>query len=269
MAVRTILVCEAQVPLVRGGAESHVRQLVDRLRERGYHGRSRVGAVQVVSEGGDPRARRRVAPARSQREQRHADRPGDRDEVPVVLRPAPEQGDVAHPPVPRGLRAVRHRLQRLRPRGSRRRPARSSSSSSTREMLGECRRLFTNAAQHRGPPREVQRAAGRTAVSSAEAGRSARRRPGRGLHPVGRPARDGQAPRSRHRARWRRPRGPRGSSSSARARRTRTCARLAEELGVGDRVRVRRRGRRRARCSSCTPARSASSTRRSTRTTAT
>ncbi len=36
MPVRTILVCEAQVPLVAGGAESHVRQLVDRLRRRGY-----------------------------------------------------------------------------------------------------------------------------------------------------------------------------------------------------------------------------------------
>jgi glycosyltransferase involved in cell wall biosynthesis len=36
MAVRTILVCEAQVPLVRGGAEIHVRQLVGRLREHGY-----------------------------------------------------------------------------------------------------------------------------------------------------------------------------------------------------------------------------------------
>jgi glycosyltransferase involved in cell wall biosynthesis len=36
MAVRTILVCEAQVPLVKGGAESHVRQLVDRLRGHGY-----------------------------------------------------------------------------------------------------------------------------------------------------------------------------------------------------------------------------------------
>ena len=36
MGVRTILVCEAQVPLVRGGAESHVRQLVDRLRGHGY-----------------------------------------------------------------------------------------------------------------------------------------------------------------------------------------------------------------------------------------
>jgi glycosyltransferase involved in cell wall biosynthesis len=42
MAVRSILVCEAQVPLVRGGAEVHVRQLVDRLRARGY-------AVDLVS----------------------------------------------------------------------------------------------------------------------------------------------------------------------------------------------------------------------------
>jgi glycosyltransferase involved in cell wall biosynthesis len=32
----TILVCEAQVPFVHGGAEVHVRQLVDQLRQRGY-----------------------------------------------------------------------------------------------------------------------------------------------------------------------------------------------------------------------------------------
>jgi glycosyltransferase involved in cell wall biosynthesis len=36
MSVRTILVCEAQVPLVRGGAELLVRQLVTELRARGY-----------------------------------------------------------------------------------------------------------------------------------------------------------------------------------------------------------------------------------------
>jgi glycosyltransferase involved in cell wall biosynthesis len=35
-AVRTILVCEAQVPFVHGGAEVHVRELVRELRERGY-----------------------------------------------------------------------------------------------------------------------------------------------------------------------------------------------------------------------------------------
>ena len=36
MSVQTILVCEAQVPLVEGGAESHVRQLVQQLTARGY-----------------------------------------------------------------------------------------------------------------------------------------------------------------------------------------------------------------------------------------
>jgi len=36
MAVRTILVCEAQVPFVHGGAESHVRELTRELAARGY-----------------------------------------------------------------------------------------------------------------------------------------------------------------------------------------------------------------------------------------
>ncbi len=36
MSVRTILVCEAQVPFVHGGAEIHVRELVRELRARGY-----------------------------------------------------------------------------------------------------------------------------------------------------------------------------------------------------------------------------------------
>jgi glycosyltransferase involved in cell wall biosynthesis len=36
MGVQTILVCEAQVPLVEGGAESHVRQLAQQLNARGY-----------------------------------------------------------------------------------------------------------------------------------------------------------------------------------------------------------------------------------------
>jgi glycosyltransferase involved in cell wall biosynthesis len=36
MSVRTILVCETQVPLVQGGAESLVRQLVAQLAARGY-----------------------------------------------------------------------------------------------------------------------------------------------------------------------------------------------------------------------------------------
>jgi glycosyltransferase involved in cell wall biosynthesis len=36
MGVQTILVCEAQVPFVHGGAEVHVRQLVRELRTRGF-----------------------------------------------------------------------------------------------------------------------------------------------------------------------------------------------------------------------------------------
>jgi hypothetical protein len=36
MAIRSVLVCEAQVPLVEGGAEHLVRQLVERLRRHGY-----------------------------------------------------------------------------------------------------------------------------------------------------------------------------------------------------------------------------------------
>jgi glycosyltransferase involved in cell wall biosynthesis len=36
MSVRTVVVCEAQVPFVQGGAESHVRELVRQLRLHGY-----------------------------------------------------------------------------------------------------------------------------------------------------------------------------------------------------------------------------------------
>jgi len=36
MSVQSVLVCEAQVPFVHGGAEVHVRQLVSELRARGY-----------------------------------------------------------------------------------------------------------------------------------------------------------------------------------------------------------------------------------------
>lgn len=43
MAIRTILVCEAQVPLVQGGAESHVRELVAHIEARGYQ----VGLVSI------------------------------------------------------------------------------------------------------------------------------------------------------------------------------------------------------------------------------
>ena len=35
-AIRRIVIAEAQVPFVRGGAELHVDALIDQLRSRGY-----------------------------------------------------------------------------------------------------------------------------------------------------------------------------------------------------------------------------------------
>src|SRR5436309_11068003 len=35
-AIRTVLVCEARVPLVHGGAELHIEGLVEQLRAHGY-----------------------------------------------------------------------------------------------------------------------------------------------------------------------------------------------------------------------------------------
>ena len=115
------------------------------LQARGYDVERVALPVQVVSEGGDPRARGRLAPARSLRKQRPADRSRDRDEVPDLLRAASEQGRVADPSVPRGLRAVRHAdtAISITPRAT---------SASARplidldtQMLGECRRIFANA----------------------------------------------------------------------------------------------------------------------------
>src|SRR3989304_150356 len=36
MGIRTVLICEAQVPFVRGGAEFHVRGLARQLERHGY-----------------------------------------------------------------------------------------------------------------------------------------------------------------------------------------------------------------------------------------
>ena len=65
-----IVVCEAQVPFVHGGAELHVRELTRELDARGYRAELRQRSVQVVSEERDPAARRGVAAARSERKQR-------------------------------------------------------------------------------------------------------------------------------------------------------------------------------------------------------
>ena len=90
MAVRTVLVCETQVPLVRGGAELLVQQLVDELRRRGV-------ATDKVSLPFKWYPKEEILPHAaawrlldSEREQRPADRPGDCDEVSDLLRAPPD-----------------------------------------------------------------------------------------------------------------------------------------------------------------------------------
>ena len=124
-----------QVPFVHGGAEILVRELVGELRAHGCEAERVVAAVQVVSEGRDPAARGRVAAARSEREQRPADRSRHRHEVPDLLRAPSEQGRLARAPAPRRIRAVRHAVQRLRAHRARCRPARARSSTLDTQML--------------------------------------------------------------------------------------------------------------------------------------
>ena len=89
MAVSTVLVCETQVPLVRGGAELLVQQLVDELRARGVE-------TDRVSVPFKWYPKDEILPHAAawrlldlEREQRPADRSGDRHEVPHLLRAAP------------------------------------------------------------------------------------------------------------------------------------------------------------------------------------
>ena len=109
-----IAVCAPQVPFARGGAEIFADDLVGELRARGHEtdlvtvpykwypgervlSQAFLWRLLDLSEVG--RAR---------------DRARDRDEVPVVRRPASEQGRVAAAPVPAGLRARPHRARPVR-----------------------------------------------------------------------------------------------------------------------------------------------------------
>ena len=269
MSKKRIVVCEAQVPFVQGGAEYHVRSLVAQLRGLVWI-RARQRAVQVVSEGRNPGARRGVAAARPQREQRTADRSGHRHEVSVLFRAASEQGRVADSPVPRRLRAVRHALQRFR------RTPRATSGLRDTLIAPRHARCWASAGACSPTPATRPPACakfngldGRGAVSSAPSGADGCGRALRRLRPVGRP------PRSVKRV------GPRGPgdghvdrpTAAGRGRRRHAArehrARLAESLGVADRVDVPRRGAATTSCSSSTRVRWPSSTRRSTRTSAT
>ncbi len=107
-----IAVCRPQVPFVYGGAELVADQLVDELRARAHDVELDQRPLQVVSGYACPRPGVRLAPDRPRRRRRQADRARNRDEVPLLRHPPPQQGRLARAPVPAGLRL---RSRRVRP----------------------------------------------------------------------------------------------------------------------------------------------------------
>ena len=106
-----IAVCRPQVPFVYGGAEVMADQLAAELRARGHEAETVTvpykwyPGTRVL----DQAFLWRLLDLDGGR--RPADRPRDRDEVPRLLRPAPEQGRLDRAPVPAGLRLRPHRVR--------------------------------------------------------------------------------------------------------------------------------------------------------------
>ena len=242
------VVCEAQVPFVHGGAEVHVRELVRELRRAaiepswsacrssGIRRRRscrtpRRGGCSIFSESNGrpidlviahevPDLFRRGIRTRSRGSFTSTARPTS-----CAARP---YSDFAHTERDVGLRDTLIRLDT--------------------EMLGECRRVFANAQNTAIASGEVQRAAGRGAVSPAAAGGAAARRgPLRRLRALGRPDRIGQAGRPAGvgdgRRRYADQAGCRRRRHPARQRRARR--------GRGRRRRPRRRSSARSTTSGC------------------
>jgi hypothetical protein len=112
--ITRIIVAETQVPFVQGGAELHVRALVEQLQRRGYD----VEKVaipfrpQPKSELLAQAAAWRLLDLSSSNAQPVDS--ADRDAIPHLLCTTPAKGRVGHSSTSRGVRAVRHRVQRLR-----------------------------------------------------------------------------------------------------------------------------------------------------------
>ena len=104
-------------------------------------GRARDDAVQVVPRLARARPGVPLAARRPDRVGRAADRPGDRDEVPRLLRPPPEQGRLGAASVPAGIR-----LRRDRARSVLRQPEDRATRRAIERLdgvaLGEARRVF-------------------------------------------------------------------------------------------------------------------------------
>ena len=177
MTVRTVLVCEAQVPFVHGGAEVHVRELRARAAARAATTPSSSACRSSgIRRRRSCRTRPRGGCSISARATAARSISSSRTKFPTYFVAASEQGRLADPPVPRRLRAVRHAVQRLRAQRARRRPARHADRGSTREMLGECRAVFANARNTAARLAKFNGLPGRAAVSSAAAGGAPRRR---------------------------------------------------------------------------------------------
>src|SRR4029453_502779 len=133
MSVRTVLVCEAQVPFVTGGAEAHVRQLVGALRARGYE-----AELVSVPFTWNPKEEilAHAAAWRLLNLSESNGRPRDRlivTKFPTHFPPPPQKSSRADPSAPRRLRAVRHAVQRLRARRAGPRAARDADTARSRD----------------------------------------------------------------------------------------------------------------------------------------
>ena len=184
-----------------------------------------------------------MAAARSEREQRPGRRSGHRHQVPHLLRPPPEQGGLARASASGRLRAVRHRVQRLRAYGAGRGAARQAPCARPRDARRVPPALY-HLAERRRPPPTVQRTRRRAAPPPAGTGRPAASRNVRLLRIVGGASGDRQAGGSRHRSD-----ALRGRAVTARRRRRGHAVRESapEDHRGGTRAarRVRRAGERR------------------------
>ena len=139
-----------------------------------------------------------LADAGSEGEQRQADRPGNRHQVPLLYRLPPEQGDLALPSVPTGLRPLRHRIQRLYPFPRRSRTPRDDPPDRLPRTLGIAPDLH-DLRDGRHPAQGLQRPGLDASIPPTAPPRGILQRPNRKLHPLGEPPRQIETNRVPHR----------------------------------------------------------------------
>ena len=236
LGVQTVLVCETQVPLVRGGAELLVQQLVTELRARGV-------ATDRVSLPFKWYPKDEILP--------HAaawrlldlsesnGRPIDlivATKFPTYFARHPNEGLLARAPAPRRVRAVRHRSTATSATKRSTSACAIASWRSTNRCSAECRGLYTISHTVSSAAPEVQRTRVDAALSSAADGAAAGARRIRQLRAVGGAAREEQARRSRRSRHGASADRICGSSSSAMAASARSSSRPPKSWALRDRI---------------------------------